>query len=579
MTVSKLPATKKKPDNQPPLQVVSVENSLLFGQRQFERYNPDQLAARKGGLRIYAKMLEDEQVKAVADFKRAATIGNGWSFEFDESVDLPPDEKKKRIEVMTTMLRKFRGSFVDAMGAILRGTVYGYSLCEKVVDKFEHNGETYIGLTALLPRDVGTFKFYTDEFGVLERFVQVTGGKETELDYTRFVHYVRAPEVDPFYGESDLRAAYRPWFLKDSALKMWAMYLERMAGGFAAIMLGKSGIVPGTKDYEALQALLKNFRGAMGALLPDGVTMELHNPTQTGAYKEAIEFHDLAIAKALLIPNLLGLSNTGTTGAYAQSQTQLEVFFLTLAADVRRLEQVLNDQVFQPLALRNWDDGICPRFRINVTSGERVKWIVETFQSLIGANAVVPTEEDEAYLRRLLEMPARNPEDAPLITPQQAMEQTIAMNSEGRAAKDQQHQQQMDRQKLDIEKQAAQQKAQFTREQELDAAAIANIVRDEMMRLAYPQGATMYKGIKSAALFSALKDMKPGDIVTDDKAIELTGDMTRATFDAGRHAGISVAMSVKAKHFMAELPPGTKLRLLSVQEQNDMLIVETEVAE
>ena len=31
-----------------------------FGQRQFERYNPDQFAA-KGGIRIYKTMLDDEQ--------------------------------------------------------------------------------------------------------------------------------------------------------------------------------------------------------------------------------------------------------------------------------------------------------------------------------------------------------------------------------------------------------------------------------------------------------------------------------------------------------------------------------------
>ena len=583
---SKLPATKSKPAKQPDLQVVSVENSTLFGQRQFERYNPDQLAARKGGIRIYKTMLDDEQVKAVTDFKRAATIGNGWSFEFDEDIDLPAEEKKKRIAVMSSMVRNFRGSFVDAMGSILRGTAFGYSLNEIVLGKFKHNDETYIGVAALLPRDVTTFKFYTDEFGVLEKFVQVTGGKETELDYTRFVHYVRAPEVDPYYGESDLRAAYRPWFLKDTALKMWAQYLERMAGGFLEIRLGKSGITRGTKDYEALQSLLKNVRGTMGALLPDGVEMNLHNPTQTGAYKEAIEFHDLAIAKALLIPNLLGLSNTGTTGAYAQSQTQLEVFFLTLSADVRRLEQVLHTQLFEPIARRNWEDGICPRFRINVTSGERIKWIIETFQKLISANGVIVTEEDEAYFRRLLELPARGEEDTPLVTPQQKQEQALAQNADQRAAKDQQHAQGMDKNRLELDRQAqetaaaaAKAKAQFTREQALDATDIAAIVRDEMMRLAYPQGATMYKGIKSATLFSALKDMKPGDIVTDDKPIELTGDIARAINDSGFEKGTSVAMSVKAKHFMAELPPGTRLRLLSVKEQDDKLIVETEIVE
>jgi hypothetical protein len=105
-------------------------------------------------------------------------------------------------------------------------------------------------------------------------------------------------------------------------------------------------------------------------------------------------------------------------------------------------------------------------------------------------------------------------------------------------------------------------------------------VKDEMMRLAYPQGATMYKGIKNAALFASLKAMKPGDVVTDDKAITLTGDVDRALYDAGEVPDVSVGMTVKAKHFMAELPPGTKLRILSVTTHTGgMLSIETEVAE
>lgn len=575
----KLPAGRKTAARkQTDLQIVSAENTSLFGQKNFERYNPDALAARKGGLAIYTKMLMDEQVKAVADFKRAATLGNGWSFDFTDDVDLPTEERTNRINVMNAMLRQFRGSFVDAMGAILRGTAYGYSLTEKVLHGFEHEGKTYRGVAALLPRDVSTFKFYTDEYGVLEKFVQTIGARETPMPYERFIHFVRAPEVDAYYGEADLKAAYRAWFLKDTKLKFWAQYLERFAGGFASVNLNDSGVMPGTPDYTALQNFLANMRSTSGVILPRGVTLEMHNAVQTSAYKDAIEFHDLAIAKALLIPNLLGLSNTGTTGAYAQSQTQLEVFFITLAADIRRLEQVLNDQLFTQLGEENWDDGIFPRFKLRTTSGEQIRWIVTTWQGLVGANVVVPTEEDENHLRRLLEMPERTEEDTPLVTPQQEREEAQLKEQNKLARDGQEHQVNHDMQRLRLDEKTAANDADIKKKQ-LNKASftdeplkVEDIVRDEIQRLTV-ETHEVYFGVQNAMLFSSLKDLQPGAIICDEEAIPVTTDLMAAMHRRGMHPDESVGLTVRNCIFTDEIPPGTKLKIVSVTPQAAMLNV------
>lgn len=571
MAVAKLPSAKNKAASQPNLQVVSIENSTLIGQRQFERYNPDQLSNRKGGLALYKKMLDDEQVKAVVDFKRAATLGNGWQFAFDEDVNLSSDERELRINVMDAMLCNFRGSFTDAMAAILRGTAYGYSLTEKVFDNFDFEGKTYVGVAAMLPRNVETFRFYTDEFGVLRRFVQRSGGVETELDYNRFVHYVRAPEVDPYYGESDLRAAYRAWYMKDTKLKFWAQYLERFAGGFAVVSLGDSGVMPGTPDYAALQSMLTNLRGTMGAILPRGVTMEMHHASPTDAYQKAIEFHDLAIAKALLIPNLLGLSNTGNTGAYAQSQTQLEVFFVTLAADLRRLEHVLNDQLFKGIGLRNWDDGIVPSFKLRTTSGDQLRWIVSTWQSLVGAKIVVPTEEDEDYLRRLLEMPPRTEEDTPLQTPQDAQAMEQSAQNQDLAVAAQEHQQGMDKAALEVGKPAPD-KAKFSADIDVDS-----IVRDELAKLLAGEGARLYRGAHSPAVFEALRNVEIGDIITDPDPIPMTESYSKAIRDAGSEREASVLLSVRSASFMAQIPAGSRLKVTGVRFDGHVGVLEAEI--
>jgi SPP1 gp7 family putative phage head morphogenesis protein len=403
----------KVPKSQPPLQVVSLDGaSAAFLGVKAERYNPDLLAARKGGLGIYKKMLQDEQVKAVMKFRRDSIIGRGHEFVFDET-ELSGDEQKKRVKVMAETLRRMNGSFADAVTGILTGMAYGFSVSEMVTQIIKIDSAPYVGIADILVRDAESFKFYTDDYGTLTRMTQCVNAREIDLDPVRFLHYVQNPEVDPYYGESELRAAYRPWFFKDMDLKLWAAYKERMAGGFLAIELGTSGIIPNSNDYLELTRVLSNMRSTMGVLLPNGVKAEMHSPASTDVFEKAITVHDLAIAKSLLVPNLLGMSQAGQTGSYAQSQTQLETYFMTLATDTQRLEQCLNDQMFRVLAAQNWDDGEFPRFRFKRASAEHVKWVVDSVVALSGAGGIILTPKDEAHLRQLLDLaPRDDSEDA-----------------------------------------------------------------------------------------------------------------------------------------------------------------------
>lgn len=398
----------KIPKAPPPLQVVSLDGaaSMFFGPRA-ERYNPDALAARKGGLGIYKRMLQDPQVKAVVKFRRDSIIGRGFEFVFGET-ELSDDEQKKRTRVMCETVERMTGSFADAVVGVMTGMAYGFSLSEIVTQIIKVDGSPYVGLAELLTRDCESFKFYTDDYGNLTRLTQSVNGREIELDPAKFVHYVQNPDVDPFYGESELRAAYRPWFMKDMDIKLWAAYKERMAGGFLSIELGSSGISPNSPDYTALENVLKNMRSTMGVILPNGVTAEMHTPGATDVYEKALTVHDLEIAKALLVPNLLGMSQAGQTGSYSQSQTQLETYFMTLATDTQRLEQCLNDQLFRVLAMQNWDDGEFPRFRFKKASADHVKWVVDSVVALSGAGGLILTPKDESHLRQLLDLAPRD---------------------------------------------------------------------------------------------------------------------------------------------------------------------------
>jgi hypothetical protein len=119
-------------------------------------------------------------------------------------------------------------------------------------------------------------------------------------------------------------------------------------------------------------------------------------------------FFDLAIAKALLVPNLLGISHTGQTGAYSQSQTQLEAFFWTLNADSERLEACINEQLVKDLGDVNFGDGDYPYFCFKPASREWIKQTIADWKVLVDGKSVIATEADEEHFRKLLDMPKRD---------------------------------------------------------------------------------------------------------------------------------------------------------------------------
>ena len=391
------------------LEVVSYELSPLY--LQGERYNPDDLVGRRG-LTVYKKMLIDEQVRAVVQFKRDAITSRGWTFSFDKDSPLSDDERAARIAVYEAAARRMQGSFEDALNAVARGRSFGYSLTEKVFDTIDVGGKAYMGLHSLIAREPSTFVFFTDPFGTLQKVEQRMAGVQQEVDLNKFVHYVHNPEEDRYYGQSDLRQAYRAWYAKDQLTKLYLTYMERFAGGFAVFAIDKdSDITSDSPEYASMKATLQNLRAISGVIVPRGVSFKIESPASTDEYREALTFYDLAIAKALLVPNLLGLSHSGQTGAYAQSQTQLEAFFWTLNSDARRLEACINEQLFDDLGDLNWGDNEYPSFHFKPASQEHVRWLVSTWKDLVGAKAVQPTEEDEEHLRKLLEMPQKPKEE------------------------------------------------------------------------------------------------------------------------------------------------------------------------
>lgn len=390
---------------------VAWSESQVYGSRDFQKYNPDTLIGTRG-FRIYRKMMLDEQVKAVVHFKRDAITSRQWYFEFDDEQKeaLGEEEAERRVKVFTLAVKKMPGSFVDGLNAMMSAMYHGYSLTEKVYDQRplpEVDGKEYVVLKALKMRPFDTFNFYPDVYGNVEKLTQTVDFREQEVDITRFVHFVCNPDVDPHYGQSELREAYRAWFSKDHAIKFRNIFLERMAGGLISLETEKGvTITTGSPAHTDIMNLLANVQTKTGWLLPAGIKANIHYPGgKNENYEAAIAADDKAIAKALLVPPLLGLSEQGSVGAYSQSQTQLEAFMWTLDSTSTRLAEACNEQLFAEVGDLNFGDGIYPRFCFHPLSESMKHAIIGKWKDLVTAGAVEATDTDEQHLRELLDFP------------------------------------------------------------------------------------------------------------------------------------------------------------------------------
>ena len=388
------------------------ESQLYIG--EFPKYNPDDLIGRKG-FKIYQNMMIDEQVKAVVKFKRDAITSRDFVFMLDDE-RVGEKEAENRIAIYEDMLDNMAGSFNDGLNYVMSAMYNGFSLTEKMYEVFDHKEKPYIGINKLNPKPFETFKFDVDDYGNISKCVQEMDGKSQKIDLSKFIYHLHNPEFDQHYGQSDLREAYRSWYSKDVIIRLYNQFLERFAGGFVvAKPADGTTLTQGTKEFNAIKAAIDNIRQQTSILFPSKMELEMHNPASTDQFEKAIIMHDLQIAKALLVPNLLGISHNSEVGSYAQSNTQLEAFLWTLDSDCKRLKDTLNEQLFIPLNKLNFADGIGPVINFKPISEQKKHETIKVWNELVSGNAVQASDTDEAHLRTLLEFPEKGEVLKPVV--------------------------------------------------------------------------------------------------------------------------------------------------------------------
>lgn len=371
--------------------------------KDIDEYNPDLLVSRKG-FDIYYKMLRDPQVKAVYNLLINLLVSKNYNFQ--KQNDDPIQDQI--VDFFQTNINSFLiGSWIQALKTILIGKAQGYSISEKIfrVDRYE--GKDVWVISEIKKRPYWSFQYRLDSNSKIKRLIQNYDGYEHNLKLSKFIIYVNKPEIDPLWGESDLRAAYRPYWEKDIIQKFQNIYMERLAGGFIVAKQSKDAINLDPAEDADFKKALTNIQKATSIKLPKGYELEVIHGSDTTVFENAINLRNLEISKSLLVPNLLGLTGEQKAGSYAQARTQLETFWAMLKSESDYLADILNEQLFAQLAWWNFGEKEYPIFQFEDQTEQQKREAAEAWITAVKEGSVKNTFDDEKHTRDLLSYPPR----------------------------------------------------------------------------------------------------------------------------------------------------------------------------
>lgn len=383
----------------------------MFGdpKKAFPVYNYNEVVAKKG-IRYFAKMSRDDQIKAALALKTYAVMAGGWTVN-------SPEGKEADWEPTEFVRQNFAelGSTLEgAADGILSKFAYGFSLTEKVWGEQDN----MIWLADLKTRHPYGINFEQDGHGNVQTIYQgfsIEGG--LSLPPEKFLLCVHNGLFNNPYGQSDLESAYRPWWIKENSYKWMAILLEKM--GIPPIFVTYDSNVIKGQTLTDLKDIIKNLQAATSAALPRGSTkdtIDFWAPELAGnvaqAFAPAIRLLNEDIARSILLPALLGLTPDTNIGSQARSTVHFDVFMMIIDRERKYLETMLNRRVVRDLVDYNFAGlgNDRPYLQLLPMTDERKTELFKIWAELVSKSVVSKQVEDEKHLRTSLEMPAMTEE-------------------------------------------------------------------------------------------------------------------------------------------------------------------------
>lgn len=338
-------------------------------------------------------MRDDEQVKAAISMKKDIALSSGWQITCEN------DQVR---EFLTDSLNELETPFEDVMREVLSAYEYGFSISEPVY-KLENGLYRW---KSLLVRPPHSFQFDVADDGSIKAVMQDQNNSSgVRIPPERLIHYIYQPEFSNPYGKSDLRAAHASWVTKKFVMRFMAIYLERFA---SPTVIGRYPTTAGDQEINRIHEVLRTIQNVTTLALPEGTTVDFLQPQRDASetYIKAINAMDTKIARAILVPDLLGMSGEKTGGgSYSLGQTQYDMFLATIEKDRRVMTRIINDKLIRPLLQANFGQKIEAKFEFMSMTKEDESKYAEIWARAIQGKVMTPNDDEVNHFRQILKFP------------------------------------------------------------------------------------------------------------------------------------------------------------------------------
>jgi phage gp29-like protein len=353
-----------------------------------------------GGSVTYRRMLSDPQVKACLQTKKFAALSQSWEV---HAASASPEDQQIAAFVRSA-LSGMRGSVLDALYDVLDALAFGASIVEinyKLIEGGPNAG--MVGLANLKSKDPSGFTFEVDAFA---NVLALRGLDGAAYPPDKFLRYCWLPLYESPLGQSDLQAAYKPWFVKQQLLKWWAKYLEKFG------MPTVTGTYDPNRGYgpdqqRELLAIVAQVHNESAVVLPSDMHLGLLETAraQSAGFAEAIDYLDRAIAKSILGQTLTTDSPAQGGGSYALGSVHQDVLRFYVDKLRRDLEgTVIGAQLLAPLVAYNFGPQASrPVFVLGKPSQAQKEAGGKLITELVAGNVIAPSEP---WIRSYLGLPA-----------------------------------------------------------------------------------------------------------------------------------------------------------------------------
>lgn len=353
-------------------------------------YNPEPLASGNN-YDIYDEMRRDDQVRAALSVKKNMVLSSGWHIVCD-------DEKIK--EFVTESLKnsnsKYLGeTFESCLWDMLSAYDYGFSLAEVI---YRLDGSLY-NIDAVKVRPPHTFRFNIDDKGNVVTVEQTGKSGVIKFGPDKFLHFAVNPEFGNPYGNSDLVAAHPAYKAKKFFLRMYAMYCERFA---TPTVVGRYESTMDDGEIQRLHSILKTIQQNTTLTIPKDLEITFEQATRDASttFSDGIDLFNMWIARAILVPDLMGVSGSKTEGgSYALGTKQFAVFMASINKDRNALEAAINRKIIKPLVSANFGDIKCEFQFMGYDESDEAQ-LMDLWIRAASAKLFKPNEDEINYFRR-----------------------------------------------------------------------------------------------------------------------------------------------------------------------------------